>query len=72
MQKSLELEIEKRTSEMIRIHQNTFWWGISEKKANKLGNRITQLGIEIKALRDEKDQVAPIIKSMFNLGKNKK
>jgi hypothetical protein len=46
-----ELLIENKVSELIRIHENTYWWGISEKLANKLGERMNQLEKEIEALR---------------------
>ena len=46
-----ELLIENKVSELIRIHENTYWWGISEKLANKLGERMNQLEKEIEELR---------------------
>jgi len=51
--KTIELKIEEKVSEMLRIHKNTYWWGISEKLANMLGDRLDVLEKEIKDLRDQ-------------------
>tara|TARA_B110000858_G_scaffold168440_1_gene196941 strand:- start:373 stop:552 length:180 start_codon:yes stop_codon:yes gene_type:complete len=51
---NIEMEIEKKVSEMLRIHKNTYWWGISEKLANKLGDRLDVLEKQIEELRKAK------------------
>ena len=48
---NIEMEIEKKVSEMLRIHNNTYWWGISETLANKLGDRLNVLEKEIEKLK---------------------
>lgn len=46
-----ELLIENKVSELIRIHKNTLWYSIGEKKANMLGERMNELEKEIEELR---------------------
>ena len=48
----IEKQIEEKVSELLRIHNNTLWYGISEKKANLLGERMDILNKEIETLRD--------------------
>lgn len=50
--KLIKLQIEEKVKEMIRIHTNTLWYGISEKKSTILGERIEVLDKEIENLRD--------------------
>ena len=47
----LKSEIEKKVNELVRIHKNTLWYGISEKKAIALGERMNILEKEIENLR---------------------
>ena len=49
---TIEKQIKDNQLEMLRIHENTLWWNISEKKANILGDRIEFLDKQIEKLRD--------------------
>ena len=48
----IELQIEKKVSELLRINNNTLWYGITEKKADLLGERMRVLELDIEKLRD--------------------
>ena len=47
----IQLQIEKKVSELLRIHNNTLWYGITEEKANLLGERMNVLNLDIEKLR---------------------
>jgi hypothetical protein len=49
---TIEKQIKDNQLEMLRIHENTLWWNISEKKANILGDRIEFLDKQIEKLRE--------------------
>ena len=48
---NLKSEIDKKVNELVRIHKNTLWYGISEKKAIALGEHMNVLEKEIEKLR---------------------
>lgn len=49
---AVESQIKEKSLEMLRIHENTLWYAISEKKASMLGDRIEVLSKEIEALEN--------------------
>ena len=49
---TLESQIKEKSLEMLRIHENTLWYAISEKKASMLGDRIEVLSKEIEVLEN--------------------
>ena len=48
----IKKQIEDCRLEMIRIHENTLWYSISEEKANLLGDRIEFLDNKIEKLKE--------------------
>ena len=49
---TIQKEIENKSKELLRIHNNTLWYGISEIQANLLGDRMNTLEKEIESLRE--------------------